>query len=81
MNSSVPLVMVRFIKIGKRATDSGAFASYINKTRICVSCALWKRGKKRERRRKGKKRERKRKREKEKEREERGREEKKKRNL
>jgi hypothetical protein len=41
-NSSAPLPVTRFIKIGKRATDSVAFTSYINKTRRCVSYALWK---------------------------------------
>jgi hypothetical protein len=69
--------VTRFIKIGKRATDSSAFTSYINKTRNSSShiCALWKRVKKK--RKKDKEREerkKRKKREKEKEKEERRRE-------
>jgi hypothetical protein len=39
---AAPLPVARFIKIGKRATGSGAFTSYINKTRSSSShiCAL-----------------------------------------
>jgi hypothetical protein len=64
-----------FIKIGKRVTDSGAFTSYINKTRSSSShiCALWKRGKKERKKKKEKRGEKS-----EKDREERGRERKRK---